>query len=84
VVLAKTNREIVIAPGQSILHAVNELGLNVPYSCEQGVCSACETRVLEGIPDHRDVILNDVERAENKTMMICCSGSKTPRLILDL
>jgi ferredoxin-NADP reductase len=84
VVLAKTNREIAIAPGQSILDAVNKLGLNVAYSCQEGVCSACETRVLEGIPDHRDVILNDVERAENKTMMICCSGSKTPRLILDL
>ena len=42
------------------------------------------TRVLEGVPDHRDVVLTDSERKASKTMMICCSGSKTERLVLDL
>jgi vanillate O-demethylase ferredoxin subunit len=50
----------------------------------EGVCATCETRVLEGIPDHRDLVLNDAERAAGKTMMICCSGAKTPTLVLDL
>jgi vanillate O-demethylase ferredoxin subunit len=40
--------------------------------------------VLEGIPDHRDAILSEQERASGRTMMICVSGSKSPRLVLDL
>ena len=59
-------------------------GLELSSSCEEGICGACETRVLDGIPDHRDAILTERERQENKTMFICCSGSKTERLVLDL
>jgi vanillate O-demethylase ferredoxin subunit len=84
VVMAQSGREVVIAPGQTILHALNDAGANIAYSCEEGVCGACETRVIEGVPDHRDVILTDSERAAGKTMMVCCSGSKSPRLVLDL
>lgn len=84
VVMAKSGTEIVVPAGQTILHAVNDAGANVPFSCEEGVCGACETRVIEGLPDHRDMILSDAERAENKTMMICCSGAKSDRLVLDL
>jgi hypothetical protein len=41
-------------------------------------------KVLEGIPDHRDTILSDEERAANKSIMVCVSRSKSPRLVLDL
>jgi len=84
VVLARSKREIGVPPGKSILQCVRETGLQVPFSCEEGVCGACETRVIEGIPDHRDSILTESERKESATMMICCSGSKTPRLVLDI
>lgn len=84
VVLAKTGIEVVVPQGQTILHAINDAGGNVSFSCEEGVCGACETRVIEGLPDHRDMILTDQERIESKTMMICCSGSKSERLVLDL
>jgi vanillate O-demethylase ferredoxin subunit len=50
----------------------------------EGVCGTCETPVLEGIPDHRDSVLSKREREANKVMMICCSGSKTGKLVLDL
>jgi len=82
--LARAKRELVIPPGKSILQAVREAGIQVPHSCEEGVCGACETRVISGIPDHRDTILTEQERKENATMMICCSGSKSPRLVLDI
>jgi tetrachlorobenzoquinone reductase len=84
VVLARSKREITVPPGKSILQCVRELGIQVPFSCEEGICGACETRVLEGIPDHRDSILTESERKESATMMICCSGAKTPRLVLDI
>ncbi len=82
--LARSRRELQIPHGKTILQVVREAGVDVAHSCEEGVCGSCETRVLEGTPDHRDSILSDAERARGKTMMICCSGSKTPRLVLDL
>jgi tetrachlorobenzoquinone reductase len=81
--MAKSGRELAVRPGQTILDALKEHGIDVPFSCAQGVCGACETRVLDGIPNHRDMILSKQEKDANRTMMICCSGSKTPLLILD-
>lgn len=84
VVLNKSGTDITVQPGQTILRALLDHGVDIPSSCEEGVCGACETRVIEGLPDHRDMILTAQERQENKTMMVCCSGSKSARLVLDL
>lgn len=82
--LARDGRSVPIAPGRTILDALIEIGLRPPHSCREGTCGSCETRVLEGTPDHRDEVLTDAEMAEGKRMMICCSGSKSPVLVLDL
>ena len=82
--LARSRRTIAVAQGNTILEALANAGVSVPNSCQQGVCGTCETGVLQGTPDHRDSILTSAERAASKTMMICCSGSLTDRLILDL
>ena len=84
VVLKRSGREFVIPPGKTILETLLDAGLDVPYSCTQGVCGTCETPVLEGVPDHRDMLLTEEERAAGKTILICCSRSKTERLVLDL
>jgi ferredoxin-NADP reductase len=84
VVLAKSGREFTVPPGKTILDTLRDSGIDVPHSCTEGVCGTCETKVLEGIPDHRDLILTETERASNKTMMICCSGAKSEKLVLDL
>jgi ferredoxin-NADP reductase len=82
--LARSGKTIVVAPGQTILNAIRQAGLDASSSCEEGICGACETRVISGIPDHRDSVLSDEERAANKSMMICCSGCKGDKLVLDL
>lgn len=84
VALQKTGSEFSVQAGETILQALVRHGVSVSSSCEEGICGACETRVIEGTPDHRDMILTDREKAANKTMMVCCSGSKSPRLVLDL
>ena len=84
VVLAKSNQQVVVNTGQTILDALIAAGLDPARSCSQGVCGTCETRVLEGTPDHRDLVLTPSERAANRTMMICCSGSKSEKLVLDI
>lgn len=84
VVLARKGISLVIPEESSILETLLQNGIRHDYSCTQGICGTCQTTVLEGIPDHQDCVLSDEEKASNKTMMICCSGSKTERLVLDL
>jgi vanillate O-demethylase ferredoxin subunit len=81
--LAKSNVSVRVKEGESILDALRGAGIDAPFSCAEGVCGTCEMRVLEGIPDHRDMVLTDAERAANKSMMICCSGAKSETLVLD-
>ena len=82
--LAASSRDVFVPAGQTILEALRDAGLDVPSSCEQGICGTCETRVISGRPDHRDSLLSDDEKRSNKTMMICCSGSLGGELVLDL
>lgn len=82
--LARSGRSVTIPPGKTILDTLLDLGIDAPFSCQEGICGTCETRVIEGTPDHRDLVLSPEEKAANNTMMICCSGSKTPKLVLDL
>jgi len=63
---------------------LEESGLSVLSSCLEGVCGTCETRVIEGQPDHRDSLLTEDERADNEYMMICVSRSLSDHLVLDL
>lgn len=82
--LARSKRVVPVTSDKSILDTLLEAGIDVANSCRDGVCGACETRVLEGEPDHRDSILTESERAMNTTMMICVSGCKSKSLKLDL
>ncbi len=84
VVCAAAGLDLVVPPGASILAALHDAGLPVPGPCRDGSCGACETRVLDGEPDHRDSVLSDEERSSGETMMICVSGARGDRLVLDL
>ena len=84
VVLKRQGREFHVEAGQTIMQVLMDNGISIAHSCREGVCGTCETRVLEGIPDHKDNVLSPREQASNGVMMICCSGAKTDRLVLDI
>lgn len=84
VVMSRSGKTIFVPEGKTILDALLDAGEDAPYSCMEGVCGSCETKVISGTPDHRDMILTESERKAGKTMMICCSGSKSAELVLDL
>lgn len=84
VILHSTGAELEVPADRSILEILEEKGHCVPFSCREGLCGSCETRVLAGIPDHRDSILSDTARVECKSMLICVSRAKTPVLELDI
>ncbi|NEB73724.1 oxidoreductase [Streptomyces sp. SID14478] len=76
---------LTVGPDSSILEAAERAGLDVAHSCRDGICGSCETRVLDGAPDHRDFLLSDAERAAGTSMMICVSRCAAgSRLVLDL
>ncbi len=81
--LARSGRILDIGPGETVLDALLNAGVEVPYSCKEGICASCETQVLAGIPDHRDGVLTNEEKEANTVMMVCCSGSRSPLLVLD-
>jgi ferredoxin-NADP reductase len=84
VTVANSGQTFEIPEGRTILEVLIEKGVYAASSCRAGVCGACEVGVLAGEPDHKDYVLSDAERASNKKMMICVSGSKSDNLLLEL
>ncbi|MFI6422764.1 PDR/VanB family oxidoreductase [Streptomyces sp. NPDC050842] len=82
--LRRSGRTLTVGPGRTLLDAVREAVPDVAYSCEEGWCGTCETKVLAGTPEHHDSVLGADEKASGATMMICVGRSRGARLVLDL
>lgn len=82
--LASSGETYQIPKEKSVIEVLASAGIDVPFSCESGVCGTCLTRVIEGVPDHRDTFLTEDERASNDQFTPCCSRALTPVLVLDL
>jgi ferredoxin len=75
---------VTVQPGMSVLDAITSAGVPLLASCKQGLCGTCETPVISGVPDHRDSLLTDDERARADCLMPCVSRACSDRLVLDL
>lgn len=82
--LASSGLEFVIPADKTIAEVLMENGVDVPLSCEQGICGTCMVPVLEGEPEHRDFFMTDAEHAHNDQMTLCCSRAKSKELVIDL
>ena len=82
--IASTGETYFIPADKSVVKVLEEHGVGIPVSCEQGVCGTCITRVLEGMPDHRDLYFTDEDKAKNDQFTPCCSRAKSRMLVLDL
>jgi ferredoxin-NADP reductase len=80
--LSRSKLEILVTPGQSMLSALTEVGIDIPASCCGGICGSCKVDWLEGQPVHRDRVLSPRER--ERSLMVCVAGSADDRLVLDL
>ena len=84
--------EVVLARGGRTLHVPADVSLgsvlraahaDVSFSCEEGYCGTCETRVIAGDPDHRDSVLSAADKARNDCMMVCVGRARSARLVID-
>jgi vanillate O-demethylase ferredoxin subunit len=82
--LASSGRVVTVPRDQTVTQALSNAGVEVQTACGQGVCGTCITRVLEGVPDHRDQYLTPEEAAANDQFTPCCSRAKTALLVLDI
>jgi vanillate O-demethylase ferredoxin subunit len=83
--LARRGIDVPVAADQSAVDALHDLGMDVPTSCEQGVCGTCVVGWRadgSGEPAHRDHCLSATERAHK--VALCCSRAKTGRLVVEL
>ena len=80
--IASTGAVFSVPNDQSIVQVLAENGIEIEVSCESGLCGTCVTRYVEGEVDHRDLVLDEDQKAEFFTP--CCSRSKSKVLVLDL
>jgi ferredoxin-NADP reductase len=82
--IASTGTTVEVGAEETLLSALQRADIWPSYSCRQGFCGTCRTRVLDGCVDHRDKLLTDPERADG-LMLVCISrAAHGQRLILDL
>lgn len=82
--LKRSGKQLKVAADQTILDAVLEAGVEIPFSCRTGDCKSCAVKVLEGEPDHQDSALTDAERSDAQLMCPCVSRAKSEHLVLDV
>ncbi len=82
--LQKSGQTLQVTKDQSILKVLQDAGHDVPFSCSEGICGTCLTKVVAGQPDHWDMYLTPEEQEKDDCIMVCCSRSQTARLVLDI
>ena len=82
--LVKSGQRFEVPVDQTVMQVLDAAGIDVPMSCGQGICGTCITRVVGGVPDHRDMYFTGEEQDANDQFTPCCSRSKTALLRLDL
>lgn len=80
--LERSGLTLEVPPDQTAMAVMLEAGVDLAFSCEQGICGTCITDVLEGRPDHRDQCLDEETRVTSFTP--CCSRSLDDCLRIDL
>ncbi|MFC5747207.1 PDR/VanB family oxidoreductase [Actinomadura rugatobispora] len=82
--LRRSGQVLQVDAGTPLLDTLTAAGADIDFSCREGTCGTCETRVIAGVPDHRDSLLTGEEKAANDVMFPCVSRCLSRRLVLDL
>lgn len=72
-----------VPPDKSIVEVLDENGVEIDTSCQEGICGTCTMTVLEGSPDHRDNVLTKAEKESGELIAVCVSRCRGERLVLD-
>jgi ferredoxin-NADP reductase len=84
VVCQRSGVTVEVSGETSILEALEDADIPIMSSCLEGICGTCTATVVEGVPDHRDSMLTEAERASGNKILTCVSRSCSEKLVLDL
>ncbi|MGQ4601429.1 2Fe-2S iron-sulfur cluster-binding protein [Nocardia sp. R6R-6] len=79
-----TGESFEIPADRSILSVLEDNGIEVFKSCEEGICGSCVSNVLEGEPEHRDNCLSAADKAAGNQIALCVSRAKSSKLVIEL
>ncbi|MCU6202971.1 PDR/VanB family oxidoreductase [Enterobacter cloacae] len=83
--LASTGERWPVPADKTIAQVLQENGVDVPLSCEMGICGACLTPVIDGVVDHRDSVQSEAEKnGPDQQVALCCSRSHSGELVIGL
>jgi ferredoxin-NADP reductase/predicted pyridoxine 5'-phosphate oxidase superfamily flavin-nucleotide-binding protein len=82
--LRRSGKTIQVSVNETILNAVEAVGVKALSDCKIGNCGTCAVQVIEGTPMHLDSVLSERERNQLKKMCICVSRANSAKLVLDL
>jgi CDP-4-dehydro-6-deoxyglucose reductase len=69
-------------PNEPVLDAAERAGIELPYSCRDGICGTCKARLTSGTVEHGMYAdISEHERAQGYFLM-CCS-SATSDIVID-
>ena len=83
-VLQQSGHSTTVGEHESVLDAMQRMGVDYPWSCREGICGTCEAPVVSGEVTHLDFVLSPQEQAEQRRMMVCVSRCGGDRLVLDI
>lgn len=82
--LHPSGQRVAVTGEQTIVEALSLAGIETETACGIGVCGTCQARVVSGIPDHRDNYLTPAEKEQNDRILLCCSRTRSPEIVIEL
>jgi phthalate 4,5-dioxygenase reductase component len=79
---AATDEVYEIPADRSVVDVFRNAGLKPKSSCESGTCGTCRVRLIQGDPDHRDLVLSESERS--RYFMPCVSRAYSEEITLEM